>query len=159
LEHFIWGRKFSSPKELQTNDNIMALQGNLTIAGGKTYGVVECAYNFHQAIDETGKPVSRPQGGTITFVMPANSDDDLFFYRWMFNKTEVQSGYFRFIVYSNDNKKSYKTVEFINAYCIELKDYFNDNDSKLMYTTVTISAQIIRIGGFVDNAVFTNEWT
>lgn len=121
--------------------------------------MVECAYSFHQAMDETGKPVSRTQGGTITFVMPSSSDDDLFFYRWMFNKTEVQSGYFRFIVFSNDNKQSFKTIEFINAYCVELKDYFNDNDSKLMYTTVTISAQIIRIGGLMDNAKFSNEWT
>ncbi len=148
----------------------MALQGSLTI-GEKTYGVVECAYEFHQSIDETGKPVSRPQGGTITFVMPSTSNEDLFFYKWMFNKTEVQSGFFKFIVYSNDNKQSYKTVEFKNAYCIELKDYFNDNDSKLMYTTVTISAQTICIGrnehsvvsrgsnNSIDKATFTNEWT
>lgn len=167
----IGGGTHSSPKKLQTNYNNMALQGNLTIAGGKTYGVVECAYNFHQAIDETGKPVSRPQGGTITFVMPSTNDEDLFFYKWMFNKTEVQSGYFKFIVFSNDNKQSFKTVTFKNAYCIELKDYFNDNDSKLMYTTVTISAQIITIGrnerivvsrgsnNIIDNAIFTNEWT
>lgn len=157
----------------------MALQGNLTI-GEKTYGVVECAYEFRQSIDETGKPVSRPQGGSITFVMPSTSDEDLFFYKWMFNKTEVQSGFFRFVVYSNNNKQSFKTLEFKNAYCIELKDYFNDNDSKLMYTTVTISAQELRFGApqkpravvargsktsqsedvvSSDEATFTNEWT
>lgn len=159
----------------------MALQGSLTIKGGKTYGVVECAYEFHQAIDETGKPTTRTQGGTITFIMPTTNDDDLFFYKWMFNKTEVQSGSFTFVVYSNNNKQSYKTVEFKDAYCIELKDYFNDSDSKLMYTTITISAQEIRFGapiqprnvvargsktnqdggstGFSDEAKFTNEWT
>lgn len=123
-----------------------------------TYGVVECAYDFRQSVDDTGKPVSRPQGGQITFVIPSTSDDDIFFYKWMFNKTEVKSGIFRFVVFTNNNKRSYKSVEFLNAYCIELKDYFNDNDSKLMYTTVTISAEIIRIGA-VDSAVFTNEWT
>lgn len=123
-----------------------------------TYGVVECAYDFRQSVDDTGKPVSRPQGGQITFVIPSTSDDDIFFYKWMFNKTEVKSGIFRFVVFTNNNKRSYKSVEFLNAYCIELKDYFNDNDSKLMYTTVTISAEIIRIGA-ADSAVFTNEWT
>ena len=153
------GEENPSPKTLHIYHDIMALQGNLTIAGGRRYGVVECAYEFRQSIDETGKPTSRPLGGTITFVMPATSDDDLFFYKWMFNKTEVQSGYFKFIVFSNDNKKSVKTVEFMNAYCIELKDYFNDNDSKLMYTTVTISAEIIHIGGLNDFARFSNEWT
>ena len=135
----------------------MALQGSLKI-GGREYGIVECAYDFSQSIDETGKPVSRPQGGSITFVMPATSDEDLFFYKWMFNKSEVKSGQFRFTVFTQSNKKSFKTVNFINAYCVGLKDYFNDNDSRLMYTTVTLSAEIIRVGS-LDTALFSNEWT
>lgn len=135
----------------------MALQGKLEV-GGQKYGVVECEYDFRQSVDDTGKPVSRPQGGQITFVMPSTSDDDLFFYKWMFNKTEVKSGLFQFVVYSSNNRRSFKTVSFVNAYCISLKDYFNDNDSKLMYTTVTLSAEIIRIGS-ADSAIFTNEWT
>ena len=105
----------------------MALQGKLKIAG-RTYGVVECSYKFSQSIDDTGKPTSRPRGGTITMVMPSTSDDDLFFYKWMFNKTEVNGGILRFVVFSNHNKRSYKSVEFANAYCIELQDYFNHRD-------------------------------
>lgn len=138
----------------------MALQGELRInTQKKNYGVVECVYEFNQSTDESGKPTSRTRGGTITFVMPATNDDDLFFYNWMFRKTETHDGYFRFVVFTNNNKRSYKTVEFFNAYCISLKDYFNDNDSKLMYTTVTISAEIISIGnGASGNAVFNNEW-
>lgn len=135
----------------------MALQGELRI-GGRRYGIVECEYGFSQSVDETGKPSSRPQGGQITFVMPSTSDEDLFFYKWMFNKTEVKSGYFRFVVYSKSNFRSFKTVEFTDAYCVSLKDYFNDNDSKLMYTTITISAMVIRIGTVLDGASFTNEW-
>ena len=77
----------------------MALQGSLKI-GGRTYGIVECEYEFVQTIDDTGKPTSRPMGGQITFVMPATSDDDVFFYKWMVHKTEVKSGIFRFCVYS-----------------------------------------------------------
>lgn len=135
----------------------MAIQGSLSI-GGRTYNVVECAYEFNQSIDDTGKPVSRPKGGTITFVMPSSSDDDLFFYKWMFNKTEVKNGTFKFVVYTNKNNRSIKTVSFENAYCVNLKDYFNDNDSKLMYTTVTVSAERIKIGSLAQ-AEFTNEWT
>lgn len=136
----------------------MAIQAKLSVDGGSIYNVVECEYNFHQSIDDTGKPVSRPQGGTITFTIPSTSDDDLFFYRWMLNKTEVQSGTITFTVFSNDNKPYFKTVQFKNAYCIELKDFFNRSDSNLMYTIVTISAQIINIGR-IDQAVFNNEWT
>lgn len=90
--------------------------------------------------------------------MPATSDDDLFFYRWMFDKTQVNSGIFRFRIYSNDNKAVYKSVAFGNAYCVGLKDYFNDNDSKLMYTTITLSAEIIRIGS-AQSATFNREWS
>ena len=98
-------------------------------------------------------------GGTIRFVMPPTCDDDQFFYKWMFNKTAVYSGTFRFCVFSNDNRRRYKTIEFKNAYCIRLKDYFNDHDSKLMYTDVTISAEALRIGtGLMDRAIFTNSW-
>ncbi len=134
----------------------MALQGNLKI-GGKTYGIVECEYEFVQTVDETGKPTSRTMGGQITFVMPATSDDDLFFYRWMMSKTEVKSGIFRFRIYSHENKISYKSVEFMNAYCVRLRDFFNDHDSKLMYTTITISAEVIRVGS-LDSVVHFNEW-
>ena len=134
----------------------MALQGSLNI-GGRTYGIVECEYEFTQTVDETGKPTSRPMGGQITFVMPSTSDDDVFFYKWMVHKTEVHSGTFKFCVYSSHNKRSYKTVEFMNAYCIGLRDYFNDNDSKLMYTSITISAEVIRVGK-VNGAMIVNEW-
>ena len=82
----------------------------------------------------------------------------MFFYNWMFHKSEVKAGILRFCLYSNDNKRSYKTVSFANAYCIELKDYFNDHDAKLMYTTIKISAQVIMIGS-VNTSLFTNAWT
>ncbi|MGN0236886.1 MAG: type VI secretion system tube protein TssD [Lepagella sp.] len=135
----------------------MGLQGSLKI-GGRTYQVVECEYKFSQTIDTTGKPTSRPQGGEITLVIPSTNDDDMFFYNWMFHKSETKSGILRFRLYSNDNKISYKTVSFANAYCIGLRDYFNDNDAKLMYTTIKISAQAIMVGS-VNSSVFMNAWT
>jgi hypothetical protein len=134
----------------------MALHGSLKIAGN-TYGIVECKYEFSQIIDSTGKPTSRPMGGIITFKMPATSDEDVFFYKWMVHKTEVHSGIFRFCVFTHQNKRSYKTVEFMNAYCIGLKDEFNDQDSKLMYTEIKISAEAIRVGS-LDSAMIINEW-
>lgn len=135
----------------------MALNGSLKI-GGRTYDVVECWYEFNQQIDETGKPTSRPEGGEITIVIPATNDDDMFFYNWMFHKSEVKAGILRFCVFTNDNKPSYKTVSFSYAYCIYLRDYFNDRDARLMYTTIKISAQVIRVGTF-NFATFTNPWT
>lgn len=135
----------------------MAIQAKVSINGGSVYNVIECSYDFLQSIDTTGKPVSRPQGGIITFTIPSTSDDDLFFYKWMLNKTEVQSGTITFIISSNNNKPNYKTVRFENAYCVGLKDFFNKSDTNLMYTTITISAQKIIIGR-IDHAEFNNEW-
>lgn len=137
----------------------MALHGEIYIEGGRKYGVVECEYEFYQTRDDGGAPKDRPNGGEIRFVMPTTCDDDQFFYKWMFDKTQTHSGSFKFCVFSNDNRKRYKTVEFINAYCIGLRDYFNDQDTKLMYTTVTIVAEAMRIGtGLTDRAVFKNDW-
>lgn len=135
----------------------MAIQGRVSIMG-KSYAVIQAQYEFSQSVDETNKPNSRPKGGTITFVIPATSDDDQMFYRWMFSKTEVKSGRFEFTVWTHNNRRSIKTVTFENAYCIGLKDFFNDSDSKLMYTTVTIVAQAITVGQLTDFAVFVNDW-
>lgn len=133
----------------------MALQGNLNVEGASGgYGIVECAYEFNQMTDESGKPTSRPRGGIITFVTPTPEDGDTLFYRWMFNKTQTHSGQFKFVVYAKNNTKCYKTVSFVNAYCVGLKEYFNNSDSRLMYTTVTISAEKI----IVSDAMFDNEW-
>lgn len=135
----------------------MALHGSLKI-GGRTYGVVECTYRFEQAVDATGKPTARPKGGIITITMPSTNDDDMFFYNWMFHKSEVKAGILRFVLYSHENKRSYKTLSFANAYCVELTDTFNDHDAKLMYTTIKISAQVIRMGA-ANASVFINDWT
>ena len=41
---------------------------------------------------------------------------------------------------------------------MSLRDYFNDSDSKLMYTTITLAAEIINVGEN-DIAEFNNNWT
>ncbi len=145
----------NAPSAADMDDS--AFHGMLKI-GNRKFNIVDCTYKFSQQVDDTGKPSTRPRGGAITFIMPSLSDDSMFFYRWMFSKTEVQSGYFKFVVYSSNNKRSYKTLQFENAYCIELQDHFNDSDSLLMRTTVTIAAEKIKMGAN-DIAEYDNEWT
>lgn len=144
---------------IQGKLSISMLSGNISciVPMKSNFDIIECAYEFNQSIDDTGKPTSRPRGGTITFVMPAPADDapdSAFFYQWMFDKSKTHSGKFIFYVYADNNKQCEKHVSFTNAYCVGLKEYFNDNDSRLMYTTVTISAEKIIISG----AMFDNEW-
>lgn len=135
----------------------MALQGCLKI-GGRTYGVVSCDYSFSQLVDAFGKPNARPAGGKITFTIPSTTDEDMFFYNWMFHKTEAKSGILQFCLYSHENKRVYKTVSFVNAFCIGLHDVFNNNNQMLMLTTITISAQLIRVG-MLNASTFVNPWT
>ncbi len=138
-----------------------AFHGKVTI-NGKKYGIVECQYEFTQDCDPaTGKPTGRVKGGRITFTMPATSDDDHFFYQWMFDKTKTYSGTFSFVVWARQNNRVYKNFTFLNAYCVGLRDYFNDSDSKLMYTTITIVADSIFMGNdgaSINVATFDNEW-
>ena len=150
-----------SPLKAVKNAND-AFHGKVTI-NGKKYGIVECQYEFTQNCDpDTGKPTGRVKGGRITFTMPATSDDDHFFYQWMFDKTKTYSGTFSFVVWARQNKRVFKNFTFLDAYCVGLRDYFNDNDSKLMYTTITIQANSIFMGNdgaSVNVACFDNEWS
>ena len=134
-----------------------AFHGRIEVAG-KKYGITECSYRFHQECDDGNKPTSRTHGGVITFVMPATNDDNVFFYKWMFSKTEVHAGVLTFVVYAQQGKRFIKTVHFKNAYCIHLKDYFNDHDCRLMHSTITLAAEIIQVGTD-EVAEFNNEWT
>ena len=76
------------------------------------YELVECEYEFYQSLDESSKPSSRPQSGLIKFVMPAQGDDDLFFYNWMFNRAETHNGTIEMLLSTNDNQKKYLHLYF-----------------------------------------------
>ncbi|MCF2583246.1 type VI secretion system tube protein TssD, partial [Bacteroides caecigallinarum] len=84
--------------------------------GGKKYELIECEYEFYQSLDESGKPSSRPQSGLIKFVMPAQGDDDLFFYNWMFNRAETHNGTIEMLLSTDDNQKKYLHLYFEDAY-------------------------------------------
>lgn len=139
----------------------MAFEAKLTIndGGGKTYDLVECEYEFFQSLDESGKPSSRPQSGLIKFVMPAQDDSDLFFYNWMFSRADTHSGSIEMLVTTDENKKNYLHMEFSNAYMINMYQYFNNNNSLLVRTKVTLSAMSITFGGAAGvTESFVNDW-
>ena len=93
------------------------------------YELVECEYEFYQSLDESSKPSSRPQSGLIKFVMPAQGDDDLFFYNWMFNRAEKHNGTIEMLLSTDDGKKKYLHLYFEDAYMVNMYQYFNNNNS------------------------------
>lgn len=119
------------------------------------YDLVECEYEFFQSIDESGKPSSRTQSGLIKFVMPAQGDDDPFFYNWMFSRAEKHSGTIEMLLSTDEGKQKYLHLYFEDAYMVNMYQYFNNNNSLLVRTKVTLSAKKITFG---NSAVFVNDW-
>ena len=106
---------------------------------------MECEYEFSQTIDITGRPSDRPRGGVIHLVIVSPDDTDLTFHEWMREKDEVKDGT---IILNVNSQGSFakKTINFTDAYCIRLYEYFNSNNSLPMYTKVSIMASSITFG-------------
>ena len=122
----------------------MALESFLTV-DKKTYSLLECEYEFTQAMDITGRPSDRPRGGIINLVLVSPDDTDLLFHEWMCEKDEVKDGDILLKVNSQGTFAK-KSIHFTDAYCIRLYEYFNSNNSMPMYTKISIMAGSITFG-------------
>lgn len=122
----------------------MALNAKLTV--GRDYDVLECEYEFVQPIKENGQPAGRPGGGLIRLSIVSPDDSDLQLHNWMKDKTEMKDGKITFLVVSDSNKTSTKTLNFKDAYCIRLCEYFDLQKEIQMCTRLTISAGEISFG-------------
>ena len=56
---------------------------------------------------------------------------------------------------TDDNKKKYLHLCFEDAYMVNMYQYFNNNNSLLVRTKVTLSARKFVFGGKAD---FENDW-
>lgn len=130
----------------------MALTAKLEIEGNNnTYNVLECDYEFTQAIDQTGRPSDRPRGGLINIMIVAPDDTDMVFHEWMRDKFTSKEGKITLVVNRN-NVDIPRTISFKDAYCVKLFEYFNNNNHIQMYSKLTIAAGTIKFG---NNCEFT----
>lgn len=139
----VLGAHLSSPEEFAMQDE------------RQVYELIECEYEFFQSLDESGKPSSRTQAGTIKFVMPAQGDDDMTFYSWMFNRAEKKDGTIEFILSTDENKKKYLHLYFKDAYLVNFYQYFSNSNSQLVRTKITLSVKEMEFGG---GTRFINDW-
>lgn len=122
----------------------MALSAKLTVEN-RTYSVMECDYEFTQAVDITGRPSDRPRGGLINVVIMSPDDSDLTLHEWMRDKDTTKDG--KITLYVNrDSAMAPKTIRFENAYCIRLYEYFNNNNTMPMYMKLGIMAGVLTFG-------------
>lgn len=128
----------------------MALTGTLTIES-KQYNILECEYEFTQAVDHTGRPTDRTRGGLINIVIAAPGNDNLVLHEWMCDKDAVKDGTINLTI-NSDNVDKPKTIQFKDAYCVRLYEYFNSNNSVQMYLKLSIMAGTVIFG---DGCEFT----
>ena len=122
----------------------MALAGTLKIES-KEYNILECEYEFTQAVDHTGRPTDRTRGGLINIVIAAPADSNLVLHEWMRDKDAVKDGTITLTV-NQDHVDSEKTIDFKDAYCVRLYEYFNNNNSVQMYMKLSIMAGTVIFG-------------
>ncbi len=127
----------------------MSFLSKLTV-DGKTYNVLECTYEMNQQVDETGKPIGRPRGGRISLAIESDSDTDIF--HWMKEPDQTKDGTITF--FKRDAMAQQKVLQFTQGFCIDYKEQFIADDEAPMVTTITISAQQIKLG----NVDFNNLW-
>lgn len=128
----------------------MALTGTLVIEN-KEYIILECEYEFTQAVDHTGRPTDRTRGGLINIVIAAPGNDNLVLHEWMRDKDAVKDGTINLTI-NSDNVDKPKTIQFKDAYCVRLYEYFNSNNSVQMYLKLSIMAGTVIFG---DDCEFT----
>jgi hypothetical protein len=123
---------------------------------GKEYKVIECNYEYIQAINANGQPAGYHTGGIIhiTVVSPDNSDTLL--HAWMESSIEHKDGTITFSVVDTGTPST-KTIKFERAYCIGLYECFNSQNVMQMITKITISAAKITFGGSGNEVVFEND--
>ena len=128
----------------------MALTATLVIEN-KEYIILECEYEFTQAVDHTGRPTDRTRGGLINVVIAAPGNDNLVLHEWMRDKDAVKDGTINLTI-NSDNVDKPKTIQFKDAYCVRLYEYFNSNNSVQMYLKLSIMAGTVIFG---DGCEFT----
>ncbi len=72
-------------------------------------------------------------------VIAAPDDSDLALHEWMFDKNKILDGKIVFTV-NRDNIDRPKTLAFVDAYCVRLYEYYNNNNSVQMYLKLSIMA-------------------
>jgi hypothetical protein len=132
----------------------MTFKADLKFSDSKFhYSIIECDYEFTQAIDETGKPCAKPRGGVITVVVESMSDPELI--QWMIATGNVRSG--EIVFYKDDAaQKKLKTLSFKEAICILLHERFTRDTETPMHTTISFVAKELSLDGVDYSAQWTN---
>ena len=134
------------------------------IIENRRYRLITCEYEVHQPINTSYHIGScLPGEALIHITIVAPDDDDPFFYEWLRNK-EWKDG--TFISSTDGDKPSVKTMNFENARCYRIQEFFsplNPADTQML-TEIAIHARNVIFGRkenskFVPLTIGTSEDT
>jgi hypothetical protein len=117
---------------------------------GEELNVLHCGFRFSQTTDVTGKPTAIPQGGTINLLVESTGTTNLF--DWMIGPTQTKSGTITF--FRRDTMSKLKTLDFVDAYCVDYYETFDHKGSHPMQIQLTISAKELKL----NDSEFKNNW-
>jgi Hemolysin coregulated protein Hcp (TssD) len=132
----------------------MSFKAVLNVAG-QSIEVDYFELDINQAVDARSRPASLSRGGIMVMEFDTPSDNDAIT-DWMANPVKQLDGS---IIFKNQNQDStMKTINFYNAYCINMIERFDGTmDSSNMKTTITVSPERINVGGVeLDNKWFVS---
>ena len=117
---------------------------------GEEFVVLDCEYGITQGSNENGMPSNKIRGGKIRVLIESTIKID--FMEWAITNNATKNG--EIVFFKRDNVSSFKTLEFTEAYCLELHEKFNAEDGQPLQTSLLISAKEITIRG----TTLTNNW-
>ena len=121
----------------------------LTVGTFKTW-LNAARLTMHQEVDDLGRPHSMTHGGKL--LLSFNVTQDPLVVEWMVDPAMQQTG---FVTFLDDEGKIFKTLDFINAFCIELEEHFDGTANSVnMTTTILISPEKSSVGQIVHD----NNW-
>lgn len=127
----------------------MAFRSTLNL-GGKEYDVLDCSYSLKRDVDSKGRPSSNIYGGRISIRVESTEDTTIL--ETMVNQFKPFNG--SIVFKKGDEEGMMKELTFENAYIIEFAEGIDIVGTAPMSINVTISAQIIKIGG----AEYEENW-
>ncbi len=127
----------------------MAFRSTLNL-GGKEYDVLDCSYSLKRDVDSKGRPSSSIYGERIS--VRVESTEDTTILETMVNQFKPFNG--SIVFKKGDEEGKMKELIFENAYIIEFAEGIDIVGTAPMSIGITISAQIIKIGG----AEYEENW-
>ena len=118
--------------------------------------VLKFSYKFSRAVDIEGQIAGVPRGGVIDLTVKARNDGNVELLHWMLEPFLPKSGT---IVFRrrDDTDAIMKTIEFIDAHCIEYEEKWEeakDSNNSTHTEQIKLSCRVINC----DAAVYAFTW-